>query len=185
MPVSEGPNGANGANGASGASGAAAAELFRLHHEGLRRFLVRFTGDGDLAADVAQEAFVRLLERPPRERGPAWLYRVAVNLARDRARVSARRRVLLRAAAARLPSADPPVAPDAALDAERRRLRVAQALATLSPKERTALLMREEGFAQHEIARAVGTTTKSVGTLTARALRKLADRLEEEREVKR
>ncbi len=162
-----------------------AADLFRLHHEGLRRFLVRFTGDGDVAADVAQEAFVRLLERPPRQHGPAWLYRVAVNLARDRARVAARRRVLLRSAGDRLPSADPPPAPDAVLEAQRRRRQVAQALATLSAKERMALLMREEGFAQREIAQAVGTTTKSVGTLTARALRKLAARLDEGREVNR
>ncbi len=164
---------------------AAAAELFRLYHEGLRRFLVRFTGDGDVAADLAQEAFVRLLERPPRQRGPAWLYRVAVNLARDRARVSARRRFLLRGAGPRVPSGDPPLAPDAVLEAERRRRRVEGALAQLSAKERTALLMREEGFTQREIAEAVGTTTRSVGTLTARALRKLAARLEGEREVKR
>ncbi len=169
----------------SAADAATAAELFRQHHEGLRRFLVRFTGDGDVAADVAQETFVRLLERPPRERGPAWLYRVAVNLARDRARIAARRRFLLLGAGDRLPSADPPPAPDGVLDAERRRQRVAQALAALSAKERMALLMREEGFAQREIAQAVGTTTKSVGTLTARALRKLAARLEEGWEVNR
>jgi len=162
-----------------------AAELFRLHHEGLRRFLVRYTGDADLAADMAQEAFVRLLERPPREHAPAWLFRVALNLARDRARVAARRRVLLRSAGERLPSADPAPQPDALLEAQRRRRKVERALAALSPKERMALLMREEGFAQREIALAVGTTTQSVGTLTARALRKLAARLEEERGVDR
>jgi DNA-directed RNA polymerase specialized sigma24 family protein len=38
--------------------------------------------------------------------------------------------------------------------------------------------MREEGFAHHEIAETVGTTTKSVGTMIARALEKLARHLE-------
>ena len=37
--------------------------------------------------------------------------------------------------------------------------------------------MREEGFAHREIADAIGTTTGSVGTMIARALDKLAERL--------
>ena len=48
----------------------------------------------------------------------------------------------------------------------------------LEPRDRTVLLMREEGFTHHEIADAVGTTTKSVGTMIARALAKLAQRLD-------
>jgi DNA-directed RNA polymerase specialized sigma24 family protein len=51
---------------------------------------------------------------------------------------------------------------------------VRAALDRLSWKERTVLLMREEGFAHHEIAGAVGTTTGSVGTMLARALKKLS-----------
>ncbi len=51
------------------------------------------------------------------------------------------------------------------------------ALATLNEKERTVLLMREEGFTHREIAEAVGTTTGSVGTMIARALDRLAERL--------
>jgi DNA-directed RNA polymerase specialized sigma24 family protein len=54
---------------------------------------------------------------------------------------------------------------------------VRRALAALSERDRTALLMREEGFSHEEIAAAVGTTTKSVGTVVARALRKLAAEL--------
>ena len=53
-----------------------------------------------------------------------------------------------------------------------------EALATLSDKERAVLLMREEGFTHREIAEAVGTTTGSVGTMIARALDKLAQRLD-------
>ena len=55
-------------------------------------------------------------------------------------------------------------------------------LDALNEKERTMLLMREEGFTHREIAEAVGTTTKSVGTMVARALRKLASELPLDRE---
>jgi DNA-directed RNA polymerase specialized sigma24 family protein len=47
----------------------------------------------------------------------------------------------------------------------------------LGEKERTVLLMREEGFSHREIADAVGATTGSVGTMIARALDKLAAEL--------
>jgi RNA polymerase sigma-70 factor (ECF subfamily) len=59
---------------------------------------------------------------------------------------------------------------------------VQQALAGLPERDRTLLLMREEGFSHREIAEAVGTTTGSVGTMIARALDKLAAelRLDEE-----
>ena len=42
--------------------------------------------------------------------------------------------------------------------------------------------MRAEGFSHQEIASAVGTTTKSVGTLIARSLDKLANMLTLDRE---
>lgn len=160
----------------------AASELFERYRASLLRYLVRFTGEGEAAEDVVQETFVRLLERPPRGAPSAsWLFRVATNLARDAGRTRRRRHLLLLRAGDRVPHGDEPPRADAQLEAKRRRTRVAAALQELSPKERMALLMREEGFLQREIAEAVGTTTKSVGTLTVRAIRKLAARLEEER----
>jgi RNA polymerase sigma factor (sigma-70 family) len=152
--------------------------LFAEHHAPLQRYLLRFTGDAELAADVAQETFVRLLERPPRpETARAWLYRVATNLARDHARNRSRRHVLGFDGRAQLAHADPPASPDRAVEADRSRQMLRTALEALSEKERTALLMREEGFAHREIAEAIGTTTGSVGTLLARAIRKAAARL--------
>ena len=50
------------------------------------------------------------------------------------------------------------------------RVRASAVLDALSERDRAILLMREEGFKHREIAEAVGTTTKSVGTLIARAL---------------
>jgi RNA polymerase sigma-70 factor (ECF subfamily) len=153
-----------------------AARLFEEHHAGLYRYLVRLTGDADVAQDAAQETFARLLARPPRDDHPrAWLFTVATNLVRTWSNERRRRRGLLERAGERVPHADAARDPAEAAQAEERRRVVRQALALLSEKERTVLLMREEGFAHREIAQAVGTTTASVGTMIARALDKLAD----------
>jgi RNA polymerase sigma factor (sigma-70 family) len=60
------------------------------------------------------------------------------------------------------------------MESEETRLMVRKALDQLSERERTLLLMREEGFSHEEMAKATGTTTKSVGTMLVRAFRKLS-----------
>ena len=153
-------------------------QLFREHYDGLFRYLVRLTGDPDVAADAAQEAFVRLVERPPQDRHlRAWLYAVATNVVRDSARSRSRWFTLLSGSPDRAPMGDLPLAPDEETERSEKRRMVRAALDRLNWKERTVLLMREEGFAHHEIAEAVGTTTGSVGTMLARALRKLSAEL--------
>lgn len=156
----------------------AAEHLFHDTYDDLYRYLVRLTGDRDLAADFAQETFVRLVERAPAgEVGRAWLFRVATNLLRDDARGRRRRSELLSGAPDRLPHADPPLPPDVALELSEEQRTVQNGLEGLNERDRTILLMREEGYSHREIADAVGTTTKSVGTMIARALRKLASEL--------
>jgi len=154
-------------------------ELFARHQTELFRYVARFTGDADLAEDVVQDVFVRLAERPPRrdDQMRAWLYRVATNLAVDHARGAKRRLKLVEGRPDRLPMGEPPEDPAARVVRDEERRMVRGALAELSEKERAVLLMREEGFAHREIAEAVGTTTGSVGTMIARALDKLARRL--------
>ncbi len=155
-----------------------AARLFEEHHGALFRYLVRLTGDPDLAHDAAQEAFVRLVTKPPRDEQPrAWLFTVATNCVRAWANARKRRARLLENAAARVPAGDAPAAPDDFAATQEMTARVRDALAGLNEKERTILLMREEGFTHREIAEAVGTTTASVGTMIARALDKLASAL--------
>jgi RNA polymerase sigma factor (sigma-70 family) len=132
----------------SGTDAGPAEALFQRHHEPLRRYLARFTGDPDLAADLAQEAFVRLLEQPPADNiARPWLFRVATNLALDSVRTQSRRRMLVmrgramrartRTRRRRRSAVSSVVMHDAAVN---------DALASLSAKERMALLMREEGF---------------------------------------
>lgn len=151
--------------------------LFAGHNAALIRYLTRLTGDPDQAQDAAQESYLRLVTRPPTHSANlrAWLFTVATNVVRDQWRKQA----ALREAADISPqeAAAPGDDPQVQLERAERRAIVRRMLAKLSERERTVLLLREEGFLHREIADAVGTTTKSVGTMIARALRKLADEL--------
>lgn len=154
-----------------------AAELFARHYDPLVRYLARLSGDHELAADAAQEAFVRLVERAPRQSNlRAWLFTVGTNIVRDttsrRTRIAALHRL-----PDRLPLPASPPDPEELLESKQRRERVRAALEGLSWKERTLLLMSEEGFTHREMAAAVETTTGSVGTMLIRARRKLLGQL--------
>jgi len=111
----------------------------------------------------------------------AWLFAVATNVVRQNRRK--RHEVALAPELiAEIQADDPePDALDAVELAEKQRS-VQSMVAKLSTKERTILLMREEGFKHREIAETVGTTTKSVGTMIDRALQKLARYLGEKPE---
>ncbi|MDT8436555.1 MAG: sigma-70 family RNA polymerase sigma factor [Gemmatimonadota bacterium] len=149
---------------------------FEEHYASLFRYALRFTGDPDAAEDIAQEAFVRLLEQDlPADEVRPWLFVVAANLARDGTRRTARRRRLLEEHAP-LPSR--PEAPERRVERGERIGRVREALAALSERDRTLLLMREEGFRYSEIAAAVGVKPTSVGALVARALKRFRKELD-------
>jgi RNA polymerase sigma-70 factor, ECF subfamily len=156
------------------------AAVFVEHRDAVFRYLARYTGDADLAEDLVQETFVKLAEQPPANAGSVkgWLFVVATNLAKDVAKTARRRRELALHGAARAPIGDPAPDPGQLVELAELQRRVRAALDGLNDKERTALLLREEGFAHREIAAALGTTTGSVGTLVARALAKLAQRLD-------
>src|ERR1043166_2818674 len=151
------------------------ARFYDENAQPLFRYLVRLTGDGDLANDAVQSAFMRLIERgSTRGVQRAWLYTVATRSALEELRADGRHRRLLERSPGRAPVADSSRDAQDAVEADERARRSSEALMTLSEKERSALLMREEGFSQREIAESVGTTTGSVGTLIARALLKFA-----------
>jgi RNA polymerase sigma-70 factor (ECF subfamily) len=144
----------------------------------LFRYCTRLTGDPDAAEDVAQEAFIRLLSREVEGHPVAlrvWLFRVATHLIRDRYRVSENRKRLLETY---------PVAPTGAPDpqerveAEEEAGGVRAALDELTERDRTMLLMREEGFSYKEIGEAVDVLPSSVGTLLARAQKRFVEAYE-------
>lgn len=143
---------------------------FDARFPSLFRYLDRLCADPDLAADLAQEAFVRLYNRNAMPVNVwTWLVAVSSNLLRDdRRRRSRQRRLLLRRSAADL-MGDPSPSPDSgALRAEARR-EVRAVLDTLRERDVQLLLLREEGLSYRELGVALGISEISVGTFLARA----------------
>lgn len=105
----------------------------------------------------------------------AWLFKVATNLVRDNAKVASRRLVLLQEDPGSVPLATPAPEPDQEMESRERARAVREVLDSLPEKDRVILLMQQEGFSHREIADAVGTTTGSVGTMLARALKRFGE----------
>jgi RNA polymerase sigma-70 factor, ECF subfamily len=147
--------------------------VFRGLYPSLLRYLHRLTGDADMAEDIAQESFFRLLDQSmSEEEARPWIFTVATNLVRDGARKAVRRQRLLAGSALR-PRTEPP--PDELVERGDEIRRIRSVLDRIPLRDRQLLLMREEGFRYEEMARVVGVAPTSVGTLIARALKRFTE----------
>jgi RNA polymerase sigma-70 factor (ECF subfamily) len=135
--------------------------------------LVRRTGDRERAEDLAQEVFLRALEAPPLNPKP-WLFAVALNLARDEGRREVRQGRKLELLKGETAGEAAP-APDEELEGVERRAQVRAALERLTEQDRSALLLKAEGFSYDEIASALGLAKGAIGTTLARARRRLVE----------
>jgi RNA polymerase sigma-70 factor (ECF subfamily) len=152
------------------------AEVLLEHADFLRRLAHSLLHDPQAAEDVAQDALVAALGRPPRpENLRAWLAKVARHLALSRAR-SERRRERRERAAARpegLPSAAEGVA---RLELQRR---VVEAVLALDEPYRSIVVHRFfYGLTQKEIAGRLGVPLQTVRTRQRRAFERLRARLD-------
>ena len=146
--------------------------LFRAHHPRLYRYLQRLSGEPELAADLVQDAFVRLYRRGSLPDAPeAWLISVAMNLLRNASSTGSRRHRLLTVARAEEVHSDPLPPPDESATAGDARRRVRSALEHLPEREQRMLLLQAEGYSYRDIAAALALNEGSVGTLLARARR--------------
>jgi RNA polymerase sigma factor (sigma-70 family) len=153
--------------------------LFETEFPRLFRYLDRLSGDPDLAADLAQEAFVRLNRRGTMPDTPApWLVTVALNLFRNVRSTRTRRKRLLTVARVESALADPSRPPDELSDATESHERVRAALDSLPEREQRLLLLKAEGYSYREIATALELNENSIGTLLARAKRTFRQRYE-------
>jgi RNA polymerase sigma factor (sigma-70 family) len=146
------------------------AALFEAHFRRLFRYLDRLSGEPELAADLAQETFVRLYQRGSLPDAPeAWLITVALNLFRNAKSTECRRHLLLSVARAEGVHSDPLPATDHAAAAGESRARVRAAIERLPERDRQLLLLRAEGYSYRDMARALELNETSIGTLLARA----------------
>lgn len=147
-------------------------ELFDRHYHRLFRYLDRLSGDPDLAADLVQDAFVRLYRRGTVPDAPSgWLVSVAMNLFRNVKSAQSRRRRLLTPSRGEGVLADPTPSPHDVVEASETQHRVRLAVDRLPARDRQLLLLRAEGYSYHEIAQALAITETSIGALLARAKR--------------
>jgi len=156
---------------------------FRAEYPTVWRLCLGLCADSDQAADLAQDALLRLEERlhlwdPARPYAP-WRNALVANLCRDRARRARTRSAAEQdAAAARL--AAPWPAPDSAASASEVRAVLTAVLAALPPREREAFVLRDlEQRSTAETARTLGVTegtVRSLLTLARRRLRELVGR---------
>jgi RNA polymerase sigma-70 factor (ECF subfamily) len=137
--------------------------FFQDQHRRLHAAMFLITRDRQEAEEIMQDAFLRLWERWDRvgslDDPEGYLYRTAMNVFRSRRRratVSVRR------------VARPAEADDLLESIERREVLV-QALASLTPRERAAVVMTDVlGFTSKEAADALGIASSTVRVLAAR-----------------
>ena len=155
-------------------------ELFREQHPRLFRYMHRLSGDPELAADVAQETFVRLYGRGSLPEHPEqWLIAVAMNLFRNDRSTRARRRGLLTVTRAEASHSDSSPQPSQRADAAETRRVVRAALDRLPERSRAMLLLHADGYSYRDIAHALDIHETSIGTLLARAKRAFRDAYKE------
>lgn len=156
------------------------AALFAAHFQRLYRYMNRLAGESELAADVVQEAFVKLYQRGALPDEPeAWLISVAMNLFRNEKGKRTRRLRLLTPERGERTLGDAPARPDEAALSDDCRRTVRAALNRLPERDRQMLLLHAEGYRYREIALALKMNEASIGTLLARARRAFQETYEE------
>lgn len=154
-------------------------QLFRAHAAGISRSLRRLGFSADVAEDLTQDTFLRVIAVPPpavsdRHHPKAYLYRTSRNLG-----INHRRRAAL------IANVDPALLDDQPDDtplterivAAREQLRrVEAALDTMPERTRRAFEMhRMDGMAIAEVASAIGVSPTRAWTLVHQAYRHLLD----------
>lgn len=143
--------------------------------EALRSFLrVLCCGDGPMADDIAQEAYMKAYlavdSITDENKFASWVRRIAINIFLNEKR-SERPRADIEEAA--LCSSD--FSADSAFENEE----LKRAIASLPPKERAAtLLYYMEGISTAEVARTIGSSILGVRKLLSRARKRLQKQLE-------
>jgi RNA polymerase sigma-70 factor (ECF subfamily) len=173
---------------------AAFAALIDAYNRPLYGFLYRLTGNRDDADDLLQEVFVRLVRTIDRYehdgRFEAWVFRIALNLARDRIR-RVRKSPIVPASERgwnddddleRQPldqAADDQMTPDERAELTDEMDRLQGALAQLGEAEREVIMLRHfSAMSFGDIARLMGTPLGTALARSHRGLRRLREIME-------
>ncbi len=166
------------------------AELISEHQRMVMQLALNLLGDRDEALDLSQEVFLRVFRTISRFRGQSslrtWIYRIAVNQARNRHRFWRRRhradQVSLDAhvAAHGDLASTGDTGPDRVLAQKELAARLQLALDGLPFDQRTAIVLREiDGLSYDEIAFSLGVAVGTVKSRLTRARQTLRHELRE------
>jgi RNA polymerase sigma-70 factor (ECF subfamily) len=161
------------------------AELVAAYAQRVFGLHMRLIGRRDVAEDLTQETLLRALgglkTYRPEGKFQAWIFRIAINLARDWIRRRGRDRATAFDADGEPPPAKAILAegrPEADALRRERADQVGQALGRLADEDREVLLLRYYGeLAFKDIARATGEPLGTVLARAHRAIRKLGELL--------
>lgn len=144
-------------------------QWYEAERPGLERYVRSLVRDQDEAADVCQEAFIRLLVMARRGDVPdapgAWVRRVAHNLVVS----NARRRRTGERTIERLADDDQVTSTEDSIIGRERDRKLVDALAGAAEHDRTVMLLAAQGFRASEIAARIGRTELATRTLLCRA----------------
>jgi RNA polymerase sigma-70 factor (ECF subfamily) len=156
-------------------------QLMILHQRKVVSVAWRLLGNEEDARDAAQEAFLKAykyLHRFDADQDFAgWLYRIVVNVCRDLARKRGKHAGASLETECAAGNLREPVSKDdteaAAILAQEQEI-IARALATLTEKERAALVLRDlEGLPTEEVARILGSSPATVRSQISMARAKI------------
>jgi RNA polymerase sigma-70 factor (ECF subfamily) len=158
-------------------------EIMRRHEREILRYLLRVSGNREDAADLFQETWLRAYRAYPRldsENGARpWLYAIATNLCRNRARDSARRARVVVPDKEELPAADT-IGKDQRFDHENEgyaAVHLRELISDLPIKQQQALHLRYfAGLGYAAMANALGCSEDSARANVSQAMRKLKAR---------
>ncbi|MCF8156962.1 MAG: RNA polymerase sigma factor [Rhodoferax sp.] len=149
-------------------------ELYRQRHKALERYVRRLLGNGDDAADVSQEAFLRAYAAELGHATPmseALLYTVARNLALTELRKRTYRATDAMEDMSDLQLHDPRGNPEADLERQQMIAAIEMAMSRMAPKCLEVFRLRKIEDASHaSIAKQLDISTKTVERHMTRAL---------------
>ena len=161
---------------------AALAEVARQHHAPLVRFLTQRTGSIEVAKEIAQDAYVKVLavERQGSIASLAsYLWRCALNLMTDHGRRRGVRERFVQAVRAEAEQLAPSA--ETVVDARQRLDIIEQALEQLPPRCLEAFILRVvQGLPFDEVGQSMGISGRMAKIYVARALAYLHESLEDE-----
>jgi RNA polymerase sigma-70 factor, ECF subfamily len=145
-------------------------QLYNLYALPLQHYLFRFTRNHEDAADLSQEAFLRLHQNGVRpETAKAWLFRTGYHLFVDKWRKK-KHYSYLPLEQIPEPVLDGEYSPERALLASETEREVDHALMKLKPRDRTVLKLLKQGDVSYqEIARRTGYSENLVKSIIFRA----------------